>query len=108
MSKIGNYPSCDHLNNALRALLSDNPDIQSAIGEITYAIQKADGYFHDDINEKLKLFLNRPQNEVKIYSDMKLIKDAVNDPNKSGFDICRLIKNITDEYDFEEAENEDD
>jgi hypothetical protein len=45
MSKIGNYPSCDHLNNALRALLSDNPDIQSAISEITYAIQKADGLF---------------------------------------------------------------
>lgn len=53
MSKIGNYPSCDHLNNALRDLLSDNPNIQSAINEITYAIQKADGYFHDDIKEKL-------------------------------------------------------
>lgn len=53
MNKIGNYPSCDHLNNALRTLLSDNPNIQSAISEITYAIQKANGYFHDDIKEKL-------------------------------------------------------
>ena len=40
----------------------------------------------------------------KIYSDMKLIKDAINDPNKNGFDICRLIKSITDEYDFKEGE----
>jgi hypothetical protein len=105
MSKIGNYPSCDHLNNALRDLLSDNPNILSAISEITYAIQKADGYFHADINEKLKHFLDRSQNEERIYSDMKLIKDAINDPNKNGFDTCRLIKSITDEYDFKEDKN---
>ena len=47
----------------------------------------------------------RPHGEEKIYSDMKLIKDAINDPNKNGFDICRLIKSITDEYDFEDAED---
>jgi len=43
---------------------------------------------------------------VKLIQDMKLIKDAVNDPNKDGFDVCRLIKSITDEYDFEEEEDD--
>ena len=42
--------------------------------------------------------------DMKIYSDMKLIKDAINDPNKNGFDICRHIKSITDEYNFKEEE----
>jgi len=43
---------------------------------------------------------------VKLIQDMKLIKDAVNDPNKDGFDVCRLIKSIMDEYDFEEEEDD--
>lgn len=43
---------------------------------------------------------------VKLKEDMKLIKDAINDPNKNGFDICRLIKNVTDEYNFEEVKDE--
>jgi len=43
---------------------------------------------------------------IKLKEDMKLIKDAVNDPNKDGFDVCRLIKSITDEYDFEEEEDD--
>lgn len=43
---------------------------------------------------------------LKLNRDMKLIKDAINDPTKNGFDICRLIKNVTDEYDFEEEEDE--
>jgi hypothetical protein len=43
---------------------------------------------------------------LKLNKDMKLIKDAINDPNKNGFDICRLIKSVTDEYDFEEEKDE--
>ena len=43
---FGKYPSCDMLNNALRFLRDGNTDC--AIEEIIFAIEKADGYFHED------------------------------------------------------------
>lgn len=43
---FGRYPSCDMLNNALRFLRDGNTDC--AIREIIFAIEKADGYFHED------------------------------------------------------------
>ena len=44
---IGRYPSCDMLNNALRFIRDGKIDI--ACQEIVFAIEKADGYFHEDI-----------------------------------------------------------
>lgn len=48
---FGRYPSCDMLNNALRFLFDDE-DISKnelhAASEIIFAIQKANGYFHND------------------------------------------------------------
>lgn len=46
-ARFGKYPSCDMLNNAIRFIRSG--DIESALIEIIYAIEKADGYFHEDI-----------------------------------------------------------
>ena len=43
---FGKYPSCDMLNNALRFLRAGNTDC--AIEEIIFAIEKANGYFHED------------------------------------------------------------
>lgn len=43
---FGRYPSCDMLNNALRFLRDGKTDC--AMIEIIFAIDKADGYFHDD------------------------------------------------------------
>lgn len=64
-------------------------------------IDQAPTVLHDNYSmgyqDGVKKVLSENQ---KIYSDMKLIKDAINDPNKNGFDICRLIKSITDEYYF--------
>ena len=41
------YPECDHLNIALRFLLQ-KPE------EIYFALRKTNGYFYDDVKEKLK------------------------------------------------------
>lgn len=46
-SIFGRYPSCDHLNNALRYLKDGDRD--NAILEIIFAIEKANGYFYEDI-----------------------------------------------------------
>lgn len=43
---FGRYPSCDLLNNALRFLREGKIDV--AVQEIIFAIEKADGYFHED------------------------------------------------------------
>lgn len=51
--KYGQYPCNDYLNNALRDLLNDNPNTKEAISEICYCISKGDGYFCDDVKEKL-------------------------------------------------------
>lgn len=48
---FGEYPSCDHLNNAIRFLLKGNT--HEAIEEIEQAIYKANGYFHEDIEKLL-------------------------------------------------------
>lgn len=45
-SKFGKYPSCDHLNNAIRYL--QNSDTDNAMIEIIFAIDKSDGYFHKE------------------------------------------------------------
>ena len=50
---FGKYPCCDLLNLALRFLL-DN-DIVSAAEDIVLAIEKADGYFYEDVAERLML-----------------------------------------------------
>ena len=49
---FGKYPSCDMLNNALRFLRDGNAD--RAIEEIIFAIEKADGYFHEDNVQMVK------------------------------------------------------
>ena len=46
-SLFGRYPSCDMLNNALRFLRDGELDV--ACSEIVFAIDKADGYFHEDL-----------------------------------------------------------
>ena len=53
---FGRYPSCDMLNNALRYIREGK--IDNACSEIIFAIEKADGYFHEDnvpIVEKVKI-----------------------------------------------------
>ena len=51
-ARFGRYPSCDLCNNALRFLLENKPDV--AFGEIVLAITKAGGYFHKDLEERIK------------------------------------------------------
>ena len=54
---FGRYPSCDMLNNALRFIHEGK--IDCACEEIVFAIEKADGYFHEDvvpIVEKVKCY----------------------------------------------------
>lgn len=43
---FGRYPSCDMLNNALRFIRDGKTE--PAVEEIIFAIEKANGYFHDD------------------------------------------------------------
>lgn len=50
-SLYGQYPSNDMLNNAIRFILSDKPNL--AIEEIVYAISKADGQLCEDVKEQL-------------------------------------------------------
>lgn len=51
---FGRYPCCDHLNNALRFMLTDWKNNVYAIEEIYQAIVKAGGYFHKDIADKVE------------------------------------------------------
>ncbi len=51
--EYGQYPCNDYLNNALRDLLNDNPNTKEAISEICWCIRKGNGYFCDDVKEKL-------------------------------------------------------
>ena len=44
---FGRYPSCDMLNNALRFIHKGK--IDAACLEIIFAIEKAGGYFHEDV-----------------------------------------------------------
>lgn len=46
-ARFGRYPSCDMLNNAIRFI--HNGDTESALMEIISAIEKADGYFYEDV-----------------------------------------------------------
>ena len=56
---LGKYPCNDYLNNALRFLLSENPNIDKAISEIKYAIQKSGGVIFDDVLVKLNERVNK-------------------------------------------------
>lgn len=44
---FGRYPCCDMVNNAIRFIA--NGKAESAIDELYLAIQKADGYLHEDL-----------------------------------------------------------
>lgn len=48
---FGKYPCCDLLNQALRFILDDKPEL--AKDDIVHAIRKANGYFYDDVAERL-------------------------------------------------------
>jgi hypothetical protein len=53
---FGRYPSCDLLNNALRLIFKDeelSKNELDATSEIIFAIQKAGGYFHKDLEEQI-------------------------------------------------------
>lgn len=50
---FGRYPCCDLLNRALRFLL-DNDSVNAA-KDIVLAIEKADGYFYEDVAERLRI-----------------------------------------------------
>ena len=51
---IGQYPSCDMLNNALRFLFEGDVDSNmKAIEEIMYAIIKAEGFLYESNFDKL-------------------------------------------------------
>ena len=50
-SLYGQYPSNDMLNNAIRFILDDKPNL--AIEEIVHAISKADGQLYKDVKEQL-------------------------------------------------------
>ena len=57
---FGRYPSCDMLNNALRFIFQDeelSKNELDAAKEIIFAIQKANGYFHEDLEEKVKFIM---------------------------------------------------
>lgn len=46
-ARFGKYPSCDMLNNAIRFIRDG--DTESALMEIICAIEKADGYFYEEV-----------------------------------------------------------
>lgn len=54
--RIGRYPSCDHLNQALGDLLMDYETNRFAIEEICHAIRKADGYFYSYIASLMHVY----------------------------------------------------
>lgn len=60
---FGQYPSCDHLNNALRYLKDGDED--TAILEIVFAIEKADGYFYEDVAPFVKQKRSEYRNQNK-------------------------------------------
>lgn len=49
---FGRYPCCDLVNNAIRHILHGDND--SAIEELLQAIIKADGYFHEDLENDVQ------------------------------------------------------
>lgn len=50
-AKFGRYPCCDLLNRALGFLLDGKTEL--AKDDIVYAICKANGYFYEDVAERL-------------------------------------------------------
>lgn len=66
-SRFGRYPSCDMANNAIRFILSG--DYREAIQEIALCIQKADGYFHDDISDRVQEIMHELYQERTRYKN---------------------------------------
>lgn len=64
---FGRYPSCDMLNNAIRFIAKGDSD--AALVDIIYAIQKADGYFHEDLKDVVENALKRYWEENKEVSE---------------------------------------
>ena len=63
---FGIYPSCDMLNNALRFIYEGK--IDAACSEIVFAIEKANGYFYEDvvpIVEKIKSYWVKTHSESR-------------------------------------------
>ena len=54
--RLGRYPSCDHLNQALGYLLMDYETNRFAIEEICHAIRKCDGYFYSYIASLMHVY----------------------------------------------------
>lgn len=54
---FGRYPCCDLINNAIRFIIDGKYDI--AIEELVQTIWKSDGYFHEDIVDKVDEIHNR-------------------------------------------------
>ena len=52
---FGRYPCCDMVNNAIRDILNGRTD--AAIDELLQAIWKADGYLHEDLEHRVKGWL---------------------------------------------------
>lgn len=49
---FGRYPTCDLLNNAIRFI--EEGKTEEAKAELIYAIEKAGGYFHEDLLPAIK------------------------------------------------------
>ena len=62
VNRLGLYPSCDHLNTALRFLIEDKPK-ELVMEEIAYAILKSNGYFYADIEDKVFDIIKFKRNE---------------------------------------------
>ena len=69
---FGRYPLCDMINNAIRYIIRGNYDL--AIDELFRVILQADGYFHQDLGEKIIEAHNKTVNhfyEDKNHRDTK-------------------------------------
>lgn len=65
---FGRYPSCDMLNNALRFIFQDEElsvNELYAASEIIYAIVKAGGYFHKDLQKRIEHIMRAVNNNAQ-------------------------------------------
>ena len=69
---FGRYPSCDHINNAIRYILENNT--KRAIEELCWAIEKADGYYSNYFVNKVadgSVEMDTPPKFIKKYLNKK-------------------------------------
>lgn len=66
---FGRYPCCDLVNNAMRFIINGKTDL--AIDELLIAIQKADGYLHEDITERVMDIHKQIWDELKTSKEVK-------------------------------------